>query len=75
MEEVRIAFEQGDFDGALIELDADGKGQAKLPYLFERGLIAHYGNLFDEKQPPPSILPRSPQMTCIPKASHGKPSH
>ena len=48
MEEVRIAFEQSDFDGALIELDADGKGQAKLPYLFERGLIAHYGDLFDE---------------------------
>ena len=48
MEEVRIAFEQGDFDGALVELDADGKGQAKLPYLFERGLIAHYGDQFDE---------------------------
>ena len=48
MEEVRIAFEQGDFDGALVELDADGKGQAKLPYLFERGLITHYGDLFDE---------------------------
>ena len=48
MEEVRIAFEQGDFDGALIELDADGKGEAKLPYLFERGLIAHYGDQFDE---------------------------
>ena len=48
MEEVRIAFEQGDFDGALVELDADGKGQAKLPYLFERGLIAHYGDRFDE---------------------------
>ena len=48
MEEVRIAFEQGDFDAALIELDADGKGQAKLPYLFERGLIAHYGDQFDE---------------------------
>ena len=48
MEEVRIAFEQGDFDGALIELDADGKGKAKLPYLFERGLIAHYGDRFDE---------------------------
>lgn len=48
MEEVRIAFEQGDFDAALIELDADGKGEAKLPYLFERGLIAHYGDQFDE---------------------------
>ena len=48
MEEVRIAFEQGDFDAALIELDADGKGEAKLPYLFERGLIAHYGGQFDE---------------------------
>ena len=48
MEEVRIAFEQGDFDAALIELDADGQGQAKLPYLFERGLIAHYGDKFDE---------------------------
>ncbi len=48
MEEVRIAFEQGDFDGALVELDAGGKRQAKLPYLFERGLIAHYGDLFDE---------------------------
>ena len=48
MEEVRLAFEGGDFDGALIELDADGKGQAKLPYLFERGLIAHYGDMFDE---------------------------
>ena len=48
MEKVRIAFEDGDFDRALTELDADGKGQAKLPYLFERGLIAHYGELFDE---------------------------
>lgn len=48
MEEVRLAFEQGDFDAALIELDADGKGEAKLPYLFERGLIAHYGDQFDE---------------------------
>ena len=48
MEEVRLAFEQGDFDGALIELDADGKGEAKLPYLFERGLITHYGDMFDE---------------------------
>ena len=48
MKEVRIAFEEGDFDGALIELDADGKGQAKLPYLFERGLITHYGDQFDE---------------------------
>ncbi len=48
MEEVRIAFEQGDFDAALIELDADGKGEAKLPYLFERGLITHYGTQFDE---------------------------
>ena len=47
MEEVRIAFEEGDFDAALIELDVDGKGQAKLPYLLERGLIAHYGDLFD----------------------------
>ena len=41
-------MKQGDFDAALTELDADGKGQAKLPYLFERGLIAHYGDLFDE---------------------------
>ncbi len=48
MEEVQIAFEQGDFDGALIELDAGGKREAKLPYLFERGLIAHYGARFDE---------------------------
>ena len=48
MEEVRIAFEEGDFDAALIELDAGGKGEAKLPYLFERGLVAHYGDRFDE---------------------------
>ncbi len=48
MEEVRLAFEQGDFDAALIELDADGKGEAKLPYLFERGLVTHYGDQFDE---------------------------
>lgn len=48
MEEVRIAFEEGDFDTALIELDAGGKGEAKLPYLFERGLISHYGDRFDE---------------------------
>ena len=48
MEEVRIAFEGGDFDAALIALDADGKGEAKLPYLFERGLITHYGDQFDE---------------------------
>ena len=48
MEEVQITFEAGDFDAALIELDADGKGEAKLPYLFERGLITHYGDQFDE---------------------------
>lgn len=48
MEKVQIAFEAGDFDAALAELDADGKGETKLPYLFERGLIAHYGNQFDE---------------------------
>ena len=48
MEEVRLAFEGGDYDAALIQLDADGKGEAKLPYLFERGLIAHYGDKFDE---------------------------
>ena len=48
MEKVQIAFEQGDFDGALIQLDADGKKQAKLPYLFERGLVAHYGDRFHE---------------------------
>ena len=48
MEEVQIAFEQGDFDAALAELDADGKGEAKLPYLFERGLITHYGDQFNE---------------------------
>ena len=48
MEEVRLAFEGGDYDAALIELDADGKGEAKLPYLFERGLITHYGDKFDE---------------------------
>lgn len=48
MEKVRIAFEGGDFDAALIELDADGKGEAKLPYLFERGLVTHYGDQFDE---------------------------
>ncbi len=48
MEEVRLDFEQGDFDAALIELDADGKGEAKLPYLFERGLVTHYGDQFDE---------------------------
>ena len=48
MEEVRLAFEGGDYDAALIQLDADGKGEAKLPYLFERGLITHYGDKFDE---------------------------
>ena len=48
MEQVQIALEAGDFDTALTELDADGKGQAELPYLFERGLIAHFGNRFDE---------------------------
>ena len=48
MEEVRLAFEGGDHDAALIQLDADGKGEAKLPYLFERGLITHYGDKFDE---------------------------
>ena len=48
MEEVRLAFEGGDYDAALIELDTDGKGEAKLPYLFERGLITHYGDKFDE---------------------------
>ena len=48
MKEVQIAFERGDFDAALTELDADGKGEAKLPYLFERGLITHYGDQFHE---------------------------
>ncbi|MCH8295185.1 hypothetical protein IH992_29230 [Candidatus Poribacteria bacterium] len=48
MEKVRFAFEERDFEGALAHLDEGGKGKAKLPYLFERGLITHYANRFDE---------------------------
>ena len=48
MENVQIAFANNDYDGALIQLDAGGKRKAKLPYLMERGLIAHYGNRFHE---------------------------
>ncbi len=49
MKEVRLAFEEGNFEGALVHLDeANPKGKAKLPYLFERGLIAHYANRFEE---------------------------
>jgi hypothetical protein len=49
MKEVRLAFEEGNFEGALVHLDeGNPKGKAKLPYLFERGLIAHYANRFDE---------------------------
>ena len=49
MKEVRLAFEEGNFEGALVHLDeTNPKGKAKLPYLFERGLIAHYANQFEE---------------------------
>ena len=48
MEQVQIAFANSDYDGALLQLDAGGKRKAKLPYLLERGLIAHYGSRFHE---------------------------
>ena len=49
MKEVRLAFEEGNFEGALLHLDeGNSKEKSKLPYLFERGLIAHYANRFEE---------------------------
>ncbi len=48
MQEVRLAFEGGKLEDALAHLDKGNSGKARLPYLFERGLIAHYANRFEE---------------------------
>ncbi|MCZ6677831.1 MAG: hypothetical protein O7E52_11335 [Candidatus Poribacteria bacterium] len=48
MEEVRLAFEDGNFEGALAYLDENPPKKSKLPYLFERGLVAQYANRFEE---------------------------
>lgn len=48
MHEVRLAIERGEFDAALTHLDKEDTKKRNLPYLFERGLIAHYANRFEE---------------------------
>ena len=48
MHEVRLAIERGEFETALAHLDEENSKKRKLPYLFERGLIAHYANRFEE---------------------------
>ena len=48
MHEVRLAIERGDFETALTHLDEEDSKKRNLPYLFERGLISHYANLFEE---------------------------
>ena len=47
MHEIRIAFAEGKFDEALTHLDK-ASSKTALPYLFERGLLAHYGDHFEE---------------------------
>ena len=48
MHEVRLAIERGEFETALAHLDEEDSKKRNLPYLFERGLIAHYANRFEE---------------------------
>jgi hypothetical protein len=48
MHEVRLAIERGEFETALAHLDEENSNKRNLPYLFERGLIAHYANRFEE---------------------------
>ncbi len=48
MHEVRLAIERGEFETALTHLDKEDSKKRNLPYLFERGLIAHYANRFEE---------------------------
>jgi uncharacterized protein len=48
MKDVRHAFEAGDFEKAMEKLDKGDSEKPRLPYLFERGLIAHYADRFDE---------------------------
>lgn len=48
MHQVRLAFEGGRFEEALMQLDKVDAEKRKLPYLFERALTAHYANHFEE---------------------------
>ena len=47
LREVRIAFAAGNFEGALAQVDEAAPKSSKLPYLFERGLVAHYADQLD----------------------------
>ncbi len=48
MQEVRLTLSKGNFDEAMAYLSKSDSQMDKLPYLFERGLVAHYANQFDE---------------------------
>ena len=48
MEQVRETLYDGDVNGAMVSLDKMDSQAGKLPYLFERGLVAHYADQLDE---------------------------
>ncbi|MDE0466057.1 MAG: hypothetical protein OYL97_03305 [Candidatus Poribacteria bacterium] len=48
MQELRTTLEQGNYEGAFAYIDKNTPEDPKLPFLFERGLVAHYANRFSE---------------------------
>ena len=48
MQELRTTLEQGNYEGAFAYIDKNTPEDPKLPFLFERGLVAHYANRFAE---------------------------
>ncbi|MDE0327395.1 MAG: hypothetical protein OXN27_25995 [Candidatus Poribacteria bacterium] len=48
MQELRTTLEQGNYEGAFAYIDQNTPEDPKLPFLFERGLVAHYANRFAE---------------------------
>ena len=48
MQELRTTLEQGNYEGAFAYIDKNTPEDPKLPFLFERGLVAHYANSFAE---------------------------
>ena len=48
MREVYTALEAGNPEAALAYMDEQGPKEPGLPFLFERGLVAHYANRFSE---------------------------
>ena len=48
MQEVRTSLEAGNPEKAFTYMEQNGPEKPRLPFLFERGLVAHYANRFPE---------------------------